>query len=161
MLDLLSLAAAYGVLVAVTRFGVASSWLHTYHVSQIEGWVPILIFAVLFGLSMDYEVFIVTRIREGVDRGLSSNEAIEAGLANTGGVVSSAALIMVGAMSGFVTGRVAGIQELGVGLGAGVSWTQRLFVPSSCRASWHCSAGGIGGYQRRSKTGSRRSSRSS
>lgn len=134
VLDLLSLAAAYGVLVAVTRFGVASSWLHTYHVSQIEGWVPILIFAVLFGLSMDYEVFIVTRIREGVDRGLSSNEAIEGGLANTGGVVSAAALIMVGAMSGFVTGHVAGIQELGVGLGAGVivdaTIVRALILPS-------------------------------
>ncbi len=120
VLDLLSLAAAYGVLVAVTRFGVGSAWLGTYHVSQIEGWVPLLIFAVLFGLSMDYEVFIVTRIREGVDRGLSNDDAIEQGLGSVGGVVSAAALIMVGAMAGFVGGHVAGLQELGVGLGAGV-----------------------------------------
>ena len=120
VLDLLSLGAAYGILVAVTRFGVGSSWLGTYHVDQIEGWVPLLIFAVLFGLSMDYEVFIVTRIRESVDRGLSTREAVEGGLGSVGGVVGAAALIMVGAMSGFVFGHVAGLQELGIGLGAGV-----------------------------------------
>lgn len=120
LLDLLSLAAGFGVLVAVIRFGIGSSWLGTYHVSQIEGWVPILIFAVLFGLSMDYEVFIVMRIREYVDQGLSNNDAIEQGMGSVGGVISAAALIMVGTMSGFVSGHVAGLQELGVGLGAGV-----------------------------------------
>jgi RND superfamily putative drug exporter len=133
-LDLLSLAAAYGVLVAVIRFGVASSWLGTYHVSQIEGWVPLLILAVLFGLSMDYEVFIVSRIRENVDQGMSGSAAIERGLANTGGVVTAAALIMVGAMSGFIAGHVAGLQELGVGLGAGVivdaTIVRALILPS-------------------------------
>ncbi len=133
-LDLLSLAVAYGVLVAVIRFGVGSSWLGTYHVSQIEGWVPLLIFAVLFGLSMDYEVFLVMRIREGVERGLSNNDAIEQGLASVGGVISAAALIMLGAMSGFVSGHVAGLQELGVGLGAGVlvdaSIVRALVLPS-------------------------------
>lgn len=134
VLDLLSLAAAFGVLVAVTRFGVGSSWLGTYHVSQIEGWAPLLIFAVLFGLSMDYEVFIVARIREGVDRGLSNSEAIEQGLSGSGGVISAAALIMIGAMSGFVGGHVAGLQELGIGLGAGVlvdvSIVRALILPS-------------------------------
>lgn len=134
LLDLLSLAAGYGVLVAVTRFGVGSSWLGTYHVSQIEGWVPLLIFAVLFGLSMDYEVFIVMRIREGVDRGLSNNDAIEQGLGSIGGVIGAAALIMVGAMSGFISGHVAGLQELGIGLGAGVvvdaSIVRSLILPS-------------------------------
>lgn len=135
LLDLLSLAAAYGVLVAVFRFGVGSSWLGTYHVSQIEGWVPLLIFAVLFGLSMDYEVFIVTRIKEHIDVGAASDDAIARGLVSTGGVVSAAALIMVGAMSGFVTGHVAGLQELGVGLGAGVivdaTIVRALILPSA------------------------------
>jgi RND superfamily putative drug exporter len=133
-LDLLSLAAAFGVLVAVFHFGVGSSILGTYRVAQIEGWVPVLIFAVLFGLSMDYEVFIVTRIREGVDQGLSNNDAIEEGLGRTGAVVSAAALIMVGAMSGFISGHVAGLQELGVGLGAGVivdtTVVRALILPS-------------------------------
>jgi RND superfamily putative drug exporter len=94
----------------------------------------VLIFAVLFGLSMDYEVFIVTRIREGVDQGLSNNDAIEEGLGRTGAVVSAAALIMVGAMSGFISGHVAGLQELGVGLGAGVivdtTVVRALILPS-------------------------------
>jgi RND superfamily putative drug exporter len=134
LLDLLSLAVSYGVLVAVVRFGMGSSWLGTYHVSQIEGWVPVLIFAVLFGLSMDYEVFIVMRIREGVDRGLSNHDAIEQGMGSVGGVISAAALIMVGAMSGFISGHVAGLQELGVGLGAGVvvdaSVVRALILPS-------------------------------
>jgi RND superfamily putative drug exporter len=120
LLNLLSVGAAYGLLVAVFRFGVGSSILHTYRVSQIEGWVPIFIFAVLFGLSTDYEVFITTRIRESWDHGLSNDEAIVAGLAHTGGVVTAAALILIGAMSGLVFGHVAGLQELGIGLSLGV-----------------------------------------
>jgi RND superfamily putative drug exporter len=120
VLDLLSVVAAYGAMVAVFRFGVGESWLGTYRVDQIEGWVPVFVFAMLFGLSMDYEVFIVARMREARDTGLSWDAAIESGLANTGGVVSAAALIMVGALSGLVLGHIAGLQELGVGLAAGV-----------------------------------------
>ncbi|HUX04337.1 MAG TPA: MMPL family transporter [Acidimicrobiales bacterium] len=120
VLDLVSVAVAYGVLCAVFRFGVGSSILHTYRVSQIEGWVPIFLFAMLFGLSMDYEVFIVTRIREAFERGEHTNDAIVEGLAYTGGVVTSAAVILVGALCGLVFGHVAGLQELGVGLAAGV-----------------------------------------
>jgi RND superfamily putative drug exporter len=120
LLDLLSVGAAYGLLVAVFRFGVGSSILRTYHVSQIEGWVPIFIFAMLFGLSMDYEVFIVSRMRESWDRGSGTARAITEGLAHTGGVVTAAAVIMVGALSGLILGHVAGLQELGVGLALGV-----------------------------------------
>ncbi len=120
LLDLLSVGAAYGLLVAVFRYGVGSSILHTYHVSQIEGWVPIFIFAMLFGLSMDYEVFIVSRMRESWDQGSDNARAITEGLAHTGGVVTAAAVIMVGALSGLVLGHVAGLQELGVGLALGV-----------------------------------------
>lgn len=118
--DLLSVVAAYGITVAVFRFGVGASWLATYRVGQIEGWVPVFVFAMLFGLSMDYEVFIVARMREARDAGESWEAAIVGGLARTGGVVSAAALIMVGALSGLVGGHVAGLQELGVGLSAGV-----------------------------------------
>ena len=118
--DLLSVVAAYGVTVAVFRFGVAASWLGTYRAPQIEGWVPVFVFAMLFGLSMDYEVFIVARMREARDAGDAWDAAIVSGLSRTGGVVSAAALIMVGALSGLVWGRVAGLQELGVGLSAGV-----------------------------------------
>jgi RND superfamily putative drug exporter len=120
LLDLVSVGATYGLLVAVFRFGDGSSILNTYHVSQIEGWVPIFIFAMLFGLSMDYEVFIVSRMRESWDRGSGNATAITEGLAHTGGVVTAAAVIMVGALSGLVFGHVAGLQELGVGLALGV-----------------------------------------
>ena len=120
LFDLASVAAAYGVMVAIFRFGVARPILGTYHIGQIEGWVPVFVFAVLFGLSMDYEVFIVTRIREARATGVGTREAIVTGLAQTGGVVSAAALIMVGALSGLALGHIAGLQELGVGLAAGV-----------------------------------------
>ena len=144
LLDLASAASAYGVLVAVFRFGVGASWLHTFHVSQLEGWVPIFIFAVLFGLSMDYEVFIVARVREARDRGATTRDAIVEGLATTGAVVTSAAVIMVGAVSGLVLGHVAGLQELGVGLAAGVlvdaTLVRGLMLPSAMallgRANW-------------------------
>ena len=120
LLDLVSVGVAYGLLVLVFRFGVASSILGTYRVSQVEGWVPVFLFAMLFGLSMDYEVFIVSRMREAWLQGASNDEAIVEGLTNTGGVVTSAALIMVVALSGLVFGHVAGLQELGVGLALGV-----------------------------------------
>jgi RND superfamily putative drug exporter len=120
LLDLVSVAAVYGLLVVTFRDGVGSALLGTYHVSQIEGWVPVVVFAMLFGLSMDYEVFIVSRMREAWDRGRDNDGAITDGLAHTGGVVSAAALILVGALSGLVVGHVAGLQELGVGLALGV-----------------------------------------
>ena len=120
LLSLVSVGVAYGLLVVVFRFGVGSQILGTYHVSQIEGWVPVFLFAMLFGLSMDYEVFIVARIREAWLKGASSTDAIVEGLSNTGAVVTSAALIMVAALSGLVFGHIAGLQELGVGLALGV-----------------------------------------
>ncbi len=120
VLDLVSVGVADGVLVAVFRFGVGSRIFGTYHVSQIEGWVPVFLFAMLFGLSMDYEVFIVSRMREAWHNGATSADAIVEGLSNTGGVVTSAALIMVAALSGLVFGHIAGLQELGIGLAFGV-----------------------------------------
>lgn len=125
-LDLLSLAATYGLLVAVFRFGFLSPILGTYHVSQIEGWVPVFLFAVLFGLSMDYEVFIVARMREAWDNNPggevqeATKKAISEGLSHTGGVVTAAAIILVGALGGLANGHIAGLQELGVGLALGV-----------------------------------------
>jgi uncharacterized membrane protein YdfJ with MMPL/SSD domain len=120
LLDLVSVGVAYGLMVVVFRFGVGSALVGSYHVSQIEGWVPVFLFAMLFGLSMDYEVFIVARMREAWDAGADNVGAITAGLTHTGGVVSAAAVIMVGALGGLVFGHVAGLQELGVGLALGV-----------------------------------------
>jgi RND superfamily putative drug exporter len=120
LLDALSVAASYGLLVVLFRFGVGADLFGLYRVSQIEGWVPVFLFAMLFGLSMDYEVFFVTRMRESWDKGADNNRAVAAGLARTGRVVSVAAVIMVGALCGLVGGRVAGLQELGAGLALGV-----------------------------------------
>lgn len=120
LLDLISLAVAFSALVAVFHFGFASSFLHTYRLDQIEAWVLIFLCAILFGLSMDYEIFLVSRMREARDRGASNSKSIIEGIAHTGGVVSAAAIIFVCAISGFVTGHFAGLQQLGIGLGVGV-----------------------------------------
>jgi RND superfamily putative drug exporter len=120
VLNLLSIAATYGLLVVVFRFGLGADTLGLYRVSQIEGWVPVFLFAMLFGLSMDYEVFFVSRMREAWDGGATTNEAIVSGMSHTGRVVSAAAVIMVGALLGLILGRVAGLQELGAGLALGV-----------------------------------------
>ncbi len=120
LLDAISVAAAYGLLVVIFRFGVGADVLGLYRVSQIEGWVPIFMFAMLFGLSMDYEVFFVTRMRESWDNCGDNARAVTDGLTHTGRVVSAAALVMVGALSGLVAGHVAGLQELGAGLALGV-----------------------------------------
>jgi RND superfamily putative drug exporter len=120
LMDLISIAVAYGSLVLVFRFGAGSSILGTYRLDQIEAWVLIFLFAALFGLSMDYEVFIVSRMREARSRGATNTEAIIEGMAHTGGVVTAAAVILVGALSGLVFGHFAGLQQLGIGLSLGV-----------------------------------------
>lgn len=120
LLDAISIAATYGLLVVIFRFGIGADVLGLYRVSQIEAWVPVFLFAVLFGLSMDYEFFLVRRMREARDHGLDTRGAVTEGLARTGRIVTAAALIMVGALSGLVAGRVVDLQELGVGLALGV-----------------------------------------
>lgn len=115
LLDLISIASAVGTVVFFMAHGIG-----VYQLSQIEIWTLLFIFAVLFGLSMDYEVFIVSRIRESYLEHQDNKRAIVEGLANTGGVVTTAALIMVGALTGFVSGHFAGLQELGIGLIAGI-----------------------------------------
>ncbi|MEY3728993.1 MAG: hypothetical protein RL315_608 [Actinomycetota bacterium] len=116
LLDLISIGAAIGTAVFFMNNGIG-----VYKLEQIEIWTLLFIFSVLFGLSMDYEVFIVSRIRESYLEKKNNNQAIIDGLANTGGVVTTAALIMVCALTGFVTGHFAGLQELGVGLIAGIA----------------------------------------
>ena len=119
-LDLVSIAVAYASVVLVFRFGFGSSLLGTFRLDQIEVWVLIFLFAVLFGLSMDYEIFIVSRMREARQRGATNTEAIMEGIVHTSGVVTAAAVILVGALSGFIGGHFAGLQQLGIGLAFGV-----------------------------------------
>ena len=87
----------------------------------IEAWIPVFLFATLFGLSMDYEVFIVSRMREAWDRGESNADAVAHGLERTGRVVTAAAAVMVVAFSGFAAGRIAGLHQFGVGLAVAVT----------------------------------------
>jgi uncharacterized membrane protein YdfJ with MMPL/SSD domain len=134
LLNLLSVAASYGMLVVVFKWGVGSSVLGLYQIDQVEGWIPIFLFAMLFGLSMDYEVFMVTRMREEWDNGRDNREAVAYGLERTGRIVTAAAIVMVAAFSGFVAGRIVGLQEFGIGLAVAIfvdaTLVRALLVPS-------------------------------
>jgi uncharacterized membrane protein YdfJ with MMPL/SSD domain len=134
ILNLLSVGAAYGMLVIVFRWGAGDRIAGLYQSPQIEGWIPIFLFAMLFGLSMDYEVFLVTRMREVWDERGDNARAVAEGLERTGRIVTAAAIIMVAAFSGFVAGRVLGLQEFGVGLAVAIfvdaTIVRALLVPS-------------------------------
>ena len=120
LLNLLSVGAAYGVLVAVFQWGWGSGLLGFQSNSGIAQWLPIFMFVILFGLSMDYQVFIVSRIREAFDRGMKTADAVEHGITTTAGVVSSAALVMVGAFAVFALMPILDMKEMGIGLAAAV-----------------------------------------
>jgi putative drug exporter of the RND superfamily len=134
LLNLLSVAAVYGLLVVVFQWGVGADLFGLYRVPAVEGWIPIFLFAMLFGLSMDYEVFLVTRMRESWDHIADNTRAVAHGLERTGRVVTAAAIIMVAAFSGFIAGHVAGLQEFGMGLALAVfldaTVVRALLVPS-------------------------------
>ena len=115
LLNLLSVAAACGLLVLVFRWDVGGAF-GLRHADAIEGWIPIFLFAALFGISMDYEVFLVSRMREAWDAVPDNTRAVAHGLQRTGPVVTAAAVIMVAAFAGFAAGRVTGLQQFGVGL---------------------------------------------
>jgi uncharacterized membrane protein YdfJ with MMPL/SSD domain len=120
LLNLLSVGAAYGVLVAVFQWGWGSGLLGFQSNSGIVQWLPIFMFVILFGLSMDYQVFIVSRIREAYDRGMKTADAVEHGITTTAGVVSSAALVMVGAFAVFALMPILDMKQMGIGLAAAV-----------------------------------------
>jgi RND superfamily putative drug exporter len=137
LLNLLSIGAAYGMLVVVFRWGVGEDTVGLYRFEQVEGWIPIFLFAMLFGLSMDYEVFLVTRMREAWDRGADNATAVAYGLERTGRIITAAAVIMCAAFSGFVAGRIVGLQEFGLGLAVAIlvdaTIVRSLLVPSMMR----------------------------
>lgn len=119
-LGLISVGVAISAIVWVFRYSIGSAWLGTYQIAQVEIWALVFLLVILFGISMDYEVFLVSRMREAIDRGATNDEAIVEGLASTGGVVTAAALIFVAAVSGLVGGHFLGLQQIGVGLAVGV-----------------------------------------
>jgi uncharacterized membrane protein YdfJ with MMPL/SSD domain len=120
LLNLLSVGAAYGVLVLVFQNGNGESLLGVASTGGVTNWLPLFLFVVLFGLSMDYHVFILSRVRELYNRGLSTDEAVKQGITTTAGTVTSAALVMVGVFSVFLTLSFIDFKELGLGLAVAV-----------------------------------------
>ncbi|MGW0655560.1 MMPL family transporter, partial [Streptomyces umbrinus] len=120
VLNLLSVGAAYGILVAVFQHGWGASLVGAEGVGAIITWLPLFLFVILFGLSMDYHVFVVSRIREARMRGLTTRDAIQHGVVTTAGVITSAAVIMVAVFAIFGTLSMQSMKQMGVGLAAAV-----------------------------------------
>ncbi|MEV0905303.1 MMPL family transporter [Streptomyces hokutonensis] len=120
VLNLLSVGAAYGILVAVFQHGWGASLVGAEGVGAIVTWLPLFLFVILFGLSMDYHVFVVSRIREARLRGRTTRDAIQHGVVTTAGVVTSAAIIMVAVFAIFGTLSMQSMKQMGVGLAAAV-----------------------------------------
>ncbi|GAA1818207.1 MMPL family transporter [Actinomadura chokoriensis] len=120
VLNLLSVGAAYGVMVAVFQHGWGDSLVGTTGAGALESWIPLFVFVVLFGLSMDYHVFVVSRIREAYDRGLDTTRAVSEGIRATAGVVTGAAVIMIATFGIFGTLSMQDFKQLGVGLAVAV-----------------------------------------
>jgi len=134
VLNVLTVAAASGLTIAVFQWGWGS-WAGLLEVDHLEGWIPIFMFTLLFGLSMDYEVFLVTRMREAWDRTRSNTGAVVHGLASTGRIVTAAGLIMAATFSGLLLGSVPTMQQLGFGLAAAIvidiTLVRGLLLPST------------------------------
>ncbi|HEX6152171.1 MAG TPA: MMPL family transporter [Solirubrobacterales bacterium] len=120
LLNLLSVGAAYGVLVLVFQEGLGESLLGFESNGGVSSWLPMFLFVILFGLSMDYHVLILSRVREYVDRGMSTDEAVQRGITATAGTVTSAAVVMVAVFSVFATLSILDMKEMGVGLAVAV-----------------------------------------
>src|SRR3954464_1716478 len=137
ILNLLSIGAAYGVLVLVFQQGHGESLLGFTSIGGVTNWLPLFLFVVLFGLSIAYHVFILSRVRELYDRGMSTDEAIKQGISTTAGTVTSAAAVMIGVFAVFVTLSFLDFKELGLGLAAAVlidaTIVRGILLPASMR----------------------------
>jgi putative drug exporter of the RND superfamily len=120
VLNLLSVGAAYGLVVLVFQHGVGADLFGFQKTATIEAWLPLFLFTVLFGLSMDYHVFLLSRIREHYDRTGNNAESVQFGLQSTAKIITGAALIMVAVFGGFATGRLVFLQQMGFGLAVAV-----------------------------------------
>ncbi|MDX6512443.1 MAG: putative drug exporter of the superfamily [Gaiellaceae bacterium] len=116
VLNLLSVGAAYGLLVLVFLHGIGAGLLGFQHVAAVDAWVPLFLFSVLFGLSMDYQVFLLSRIKERYDRSGSTTDAVAWGVASTARIITGAALIIVAVFSGFARGDLVMFQQMGFGI---------------------------------------------
>ena len=120
VLNLLSVGAAYGILVAIFQHHWAEGILGFKSNGAITSWLPLFLFVILFGLSMDYHVFILSRVKELHDRGMKTEDAVSTGIRQTAGTVTSAAIVMVAVFAIFATLRSVDMKELGVGLAIAV-----------------------------------------
>jgi putative drug exporter of the RND superfamily len=142
IMNLLSVGAAYGAVTLVFQEGFGIGFFNAlgFQFQQVEGiepWLPLFLFSVLFGLSMDYHVFLLSRIREEYDKTLDNTEAVAYGLRTTAGIITGAALIMVAVFIGFAAGRLGPLQQMGFGLAVAVfmdaTIVRSLLVPASMR----------------------------
>jgi RND superfamily putative drug exporter len=135
VMNLLSVGAAYGLMVLVFQKGYGHEFLGFQQTPVIEAWVPIFLFCVLFGLSMDYHVFLLSRIREHYDLTGDNSEAVAVGLQATGKIITGAALIMLAVFAGFASGQLVMFQQMGFGLAAAVvidaTIVRSILVPAS------------------------------
>jgi putative drug exporter of the RND superfamily len=120
IMNLLSIGAAFGILVAVFQWGWAGSVFQVNQTGPIEAFLPVMMFAILFGLSMDYEVFLITRIQEEYLKTADNSTAVRNGLAATGKTITAAALIMILVFGAFILGGIRVIKEFGLGLAGGI-----------------------------------------
>jgi putative drug exporter of the RND superfamily len=136
LLNLLSVSAAYGVLVLAFQHGWGTH-VGFHSSAQIEGWIPIFLFATIFGISMDYEVFLLSRMREEWDLHHDNERAVAYGLEHTGRIITAAAVIMIAAFSGFMAGSFVGLQQFGLGLAAAIfldaTVVRALLVPAAMK----------------------------
>jgi RND superfamily putative drug exporter len=137
VMNLLSVGAAYGLIVLVFQKGVGADILGFQQVDTVEFWLPLFLFSVLFGLSMDYHVFLLSRIRERYDETGDNSHSVAYGLRSTGRLITGAALIMVAVFGGFAMGSLVMLQQVGFGLGVAVlldaTIIRMVLVPSSMK----------------------------
>jgi RND superfamily putative drug exporter len=137
LMNLLSVGAAYGLITLVSLKGWGASLLGFQKVPVVEQWVPLLLFAVLFGLSMDYQVFLLSRIKEAWDRTGDNTLAVTEGIGATAGIITGAALIMVAVFAGFASGQLVMFQQMGFGLAVAVfldaTLIRTILVPSAMK----------------------------
>jgi putative drug exporter of the RND superfamily len=137
IMNLLSVGAAYGLIVLVSQKGYGASILGFQQVDTVEFWLPLFLFSVLFGLSMDYHVFLLSRIRERYDQTGDNTDAVVHGVRATGRLITGAALIMVAVFGGFAMGDLVMLQQVGFGLGVAVlidaTIIRCILVPASMK----------------------------
>jgi RND superfamily putative drug exporter len=137
IMNLLSVGASYGLLVLVFQHGYGHELLGFQQVERIDAWVPLMMFSILFGLSMDYHVFLLSRIKERFDLTQNNTESVAYGVRTTANIITGAALIMVAVFGGFAMGELSMFQQMGFGLAVAVildaTVIRSILVPSTMR----------------------------